>query len=96
MARVDRIHALATGLGMHGSLTATNGVLQSIGAGHLADPSGTTADLAIATDAGSCRFCPWHVPASTDLTRACPGDAEATERGLTRATKGLIPPQATR
>lgn len=29
------------------------------------------------TAGSACRFCPWHLPGSTDLARGCPGDPDA-------------------
>ena len=77
MARVDRIHGLATALGLAPALAATNGALHAAGAGHLADPDTGPDSPAIGTDPYSCRFCPWLLGGSTDLSVGCPGAAPA-------------------
>ena len=77
MARVDRIHGLAAALGLAPALAATNGALHAIGAGHLADPGTGPDSPAIGTDPYSCRFCPWLLGGSTDLSVSCPGAAPA-------------------
>jgi hypothetical protein len=94
MKRVDRIHALASTLGLAGALPMTNRHIRSVGADLLADPDTGPDDLAIGTDADSCRFCPWHVPASTDLATACPGDAGQIEASAARVQAQAADPFA--
>lgn len=73
MARLDRIHALSTSLGLGPALTVTNGQLHAVGAGTLADPTGAPDAAALPIDLSSCRFCPYQAPGSTDLATGCPG-----------------------
>lgn len=91
MARLDRIHALTSSLGLAPAMSITNGQLKAVGAGTLADPEGTDDAPALAIDVSSCRFCPYQAPGTTDLATGCPGDAVQAERVMQTAIAGLIP-----
>jgi hypothetical protein len=73
MARLDRIHALTTALGLQAALNITNGQLRMVGAAHLTDPTAPADTAALPIDVGSCRFCPYQAPGSTNLATGCPG-----------------------
>ena len=84
MTRVDRIHALTQALGS-AAFAVTNGQLRAAGVAVLAD--GPDEELALPTDDGGCRFCPWLAAGSDDPASGCPG---ANPQASTSRLQALI------